>query len=330
MKSYFKNKKVLVTGGAGFIGSHLVKKLVGLGSKVTVIDNLSRGSKEKLKPVLSQINFVNVDLRDEKKAAKHFLDQEIVFNLAALNTGVDFDLGRTEVMFEENLLLQMTPLRMAKKSGTIKKFIQISSASVYSRQAMEDQVPTPEQANTLEPEPSKLGYGLAKKMGEYLASWYWENTKLNTVIVRFINVYGEDDNYDEMGHFIPVMVRKFVESKGKVVVFGSGNQSRSFLYVDDAVSALLILAQKGKAGEAYNVDANSEKTVREVVEKIAKHFVHKKLEINFDTTKPEGSKRRMLDSTKLEKLGWLPKTSFDEGLVKTVENIKHRLGYLIK
>ncbi len=327
MNNFFKGKKVVVTGGAGFIGSHLTRKLVELGSDVTVIDNLSRGKIKKIKDIKSKINFLKIDLRNEKKVAKAFTNQEIVFNLAALNTGVDFDLGRTEVMFEENLLLQMIPLRVASKFKSIKKFVQISSASVYSRDAMENQVPTPEDADTCQPEPSKLGYALAKKMGEYLATWYYQDTGLETVCVRFINVYGENDNFDEMGHFIPVMVRKFVLSNDTVEVFGSGKQKRSFIHVDDAVSALLLLAEKGKPGEAYNVDSENERSVKEVVDEIAKSFAHKKLKIIFDKTKPEGSQRRALDNKKLLKLGWKSEVSFENGLLRTIENIKKELKF---
>lgn len=322
---FFKGKKITVTGGAGFIGSHLVRKLVEVGAKVTVLDNFSRGLKSNLKDVLKDIKVYKVDLCDEKKAQKYFNGQEIVFNLAALNTGVDYDLGRTEVMFEDNMLLQMFPLRMAKKSGTVKKFIQISSASVYSRDAMDNQIPTIETADTTNPESSKLGYALAKKMGEHLASWYNENTFLKTYSVRFINVYGEDDNYDDKGHFIPVMVKKFIESKKKVNIFGSGKQKRSFMHVQDAVDALLVIAQKGKAGEVYNVDSNNEKSIKEVVTIINGFFKSKKLALYFDTSKPEGSKRRVLDSSKLRRLGWEPKVEFMDGLERTIVNITRRM-----
>lgn len=320
MNSFFDNKKVLVTGGAGFIGSHLVRKLVELGANVTVVDDLSRGSTDKIADVLDSISFHQIDLRDEKKSQKVFSGQDIVFNLAALNTGVDFDQGRTEVMFEENMLLQMMPIRMANTAG-VKRFVQISSASVYSRYAMENSIPTPEDADTTDPEPSKLGYALAKQVGEKLASWYYENQGLETVSVRFINVYGEQDNYDQMGHFIPVMIRKFIEAKDTVQVFGSGNQKRSFMYVGDAVDALLLLAEKGKAGDVYNVDSNEERSVREVVELIALQFADKKLKIFYDTSMPEGSQRRMLDSSKIRKLGWKPQTVFEVGMRRTMKNI---------
>lgn len=319
----YHNKKVLVTGGVGFIGSHLSRKLVRLGAKVTIIDDLSRGVLSHIDDIKDEVTFVSADLRNENQIQKYFLNQEIVFNLAALNTGVDFDLGRTEVMFEENMLLQMIPLRVASKVPSIHTFVQISSASVYSREAMEKKVPTPEDADTCDPEPSKLGYALAKKMGEQLAKWYSENTHLDCIRVRFINVYGEDDNYDNKGHFIPVMIRKFIEADTTVSIFGSGKQKRSFMYVEDAVNALLLLGIKGRKGEVYNVDSNQEKSVREVVEMIELYFKEKKLELFFDRSKPEGSQRRILDSTKLKKLGWIPKMSFEEGLSRTVKSIRN-------
>lgn len=313
--------RVAVTGGAGFIGAHLTRKLVNLGHQVTVFDNFARGKRVHLDDVLDQIKIIETDLCADHELTKKFEGHDIVFNLAALNTGVDYDQGRTQVMFEDNMLLQMMPLRAAAKTSTVKQFVQISSASIYSRKAMEEIVPTPESADEGEPEPSKLGYGLAKKMGEYLAKWYAENSPLKTVCARFINVYGEDDNYDEMGHFMPVMIRKFALAKDEVLVFGSGNQKRSFLYVGDAVNALLTLAEKGENGMAYNVDAGEEHSVREVVESIQEYTGRSELKVNYDITKPEGSQRRLLDSTKLMALGWKPEMSFDEGVRRTVENI---------
>jgi len=318
-------RKILITGGAGFIGSHLVSRLVERGDTVTVVDDLSRGSLLTLDATTKKIRFEQRDLRCEDGLAEIFHGHEVVFNLAALNTGVDYDLGRTQTMFEDNMLLQLIPLRVAGRTKSIKKFIQISSASVYSRAAMENQVPTPEDADTSNPEPSKLGYALAKKMGENLAGWYAENSQLKTVVARFINVYGENDNFDDKGHFIPVMIRKFLEAKKEVQVFGSGKQKRSFLYVADAVEALLALEKKGKNGEPYNIDAGEEHSVKEVVEHISQLLGMPRLKIIYDTTKPEGSQRRLLDSSKLEKLGWSPQVSFEIGLKKTVEDIKKKL-----
>jgi len=319
-----KENKILVTGGGGFIGSHLVKKLVKLGKEVGVVDDFSRGSRNNLKSVIKKIKVYKKDLRNESGLLKIFEDYELVFNLAALNTGVDYDEGRTQLMFEDNMLLQMIPLRVSGKTKSVKKFIQISSASVYSRDAMENQIPTKETANTANPEPSKLGYGLAKKMGENLAYWYAKNSNLHTCSARFINVYGENDHFDNLGHFIPMMIRKVIEAKEKVDVFGSGKQKRSFIYVEDAVSALINLAEKGKSGESYNIDSEDEKTIKSVVKNICS-FLERDISLNFDMNKPEGSKRRLLDSSKIRSLGWRPVTSFQDGLKRTVLDIEKRL-----
>ena len=225
------NAHVLVTGGAGFIGSHLSEQLVKIGARVTVADNFSRGSLSNINHIKKQIKIINVDLRSEQGALSATKNQAIVFNLAAINTGVDFDIGRTQYMFEENMLLQMIPMRAAARNH-VNKFIQVSSASIYSTLAMEQHIPTKESDDQGQPEQSKLGYALAKRAGENLARWYEKNSSMHTVVARFINVYGTNDNFDNLGHFIPTMVRKFLHAKEYVEIFGSGNQKRSFLHVN--------------------------------------------------------------------------------------------------
>jgi nucleoside-diphosphate-sugar epimerase len=321
---FLADKKILVTGGAGFVGAHLVRQLAKIGAQVTVIDNFSRGSAENIQDI-PRTTLVDFDLRHEQGLSETMSGNEVVFNLAALNTGIDYDAGRTQEMFENNMLLQMIPLRVAGQVSSVKKFIQISSASVYSRISMETMVPTPEEADTSNPEPSKLGYALAKKMGENLATWYAQNTSLQTRIVRFINVYGEGDHYDEKGHFIPMMTRKFLEAKKIVNVFGSGEQKRSFLHVDDAVAALLTIAEKGENGQPYNVDASEEHSVKEVVLQIQQVLKKDEVKVVFDLTKPAGSARRLLANDKLIKLGWKPKVSFQDGLKRTIFDIQRRV-----
>jgi dTDP-glucose 4,6-dehydratase len=128
-----------------------------------------------------------------------------------------------------------------------------------------------------------------------------------------------------MGHFIPMMIRKVLSTEKELIVFGSGNQKRSFIYVDDVVSALLLLLEKGKSGEVYNIDGQEEKSVREVVEMIIRQLKKKNLLVKYDKTLPEGSQRRMLDNSKLKKLGWKPQTHFSIGLKRTVADIQSRL-----
>jgi nucleoside-diphosphate-sugar epimerase len=318
-----KPKRILITGGAGFIGSHLVRTCVQKGYDVTVLDNLSRGKKSNLSDVLRSIHLVTADIREFNTIIKHFDNIHTVINLAALNTGVDFDIGRTEFMFQENMLLQMNPIKAAARAK-VSVFLQISSASVYSRHIMETRQVIAENESGGDPEPSKEGYAYAKIMGEKLAQWYGKNTPMKTVIVRPINVYGTGDNFDEMGHFIPTMIKKLLLAKRGVNVFGSGNQKRSYLAVGDLIEGLLLLAAKGKNGDTYNIDAQEEHSVKEIVLKIKKH-IKKDVAIHFDKTKPEGSKRRMLDTTKIRSLGWTPKHTLIDTIPALIADIEKRL-----
>jgi len=319
--------KAIVTGGAGFIGSHLVKKLVAHNVDVLVIDNLSRGQKDNLRDVEKKIIFINTNLTQHRNLPKLFSPYEVIFHLAALNTGIDFDSGKEQQTFEENMLLQMLPLRAAAQTPSIKRFLQISSASIYSREMMNVGKPMKETEDSGEPEPSKIGYALAKKMGERLAVWYAQNTPLETVRARFINVYGENDHFDDLGHFIPVITKKILLSKNSVHAFGDGKQKRSFLYVDDAVNALLLLMEKGRNGDVYNIDAEDEHSVKDVIESIKKIAHKEQIKIMYDKTQPTGSTRRILDSSKIRSLGWTPQTRFEKGLQKTVADIAQKIHH---
>lgn len=323
MKNYYKNKRVLVTGGGGFIGSHLTERLVSQGAIVTVADDFSRGSTKNLYAIRKHIKILRCDLRTESSALAACHNQHIVFNLAALNTGVDYDKGKTHIMFEENALLQILPLRAAAQCH-VQRFIQVSSASIYSTDAMVKRAPTKESDDQGSPEVSKLGYAHAKRVGEMLTYWYAHESSMHAVIARFINVYGERDNYDELGHFIPTITRKFILTNRTIEIFGSGNQKRSFLHVLDAVNALLLLGEKGKRGEAYNIDSHDEHSIRSVVIAIQKILGAQKIELHFNTSLPEGSKRRILDNTKILNLGWKPMHTLKEELPAVVRDITIR------
>jgi nucleoside-diphosphate-sugar epimerase len=321
-----KYMRILITGGAGFIGSHLAEKLISLGHKVTIADNLSRGSLDNIASIKKNIKFLKLDLRKESDAIIATRNQDLVFNLAALNTGVDYDVGRTQKMFEENMLLQMMPIRAAAQNR-VQTFIQISTASIYSREAMEKRSPTKETDDGGLPEPSKLGYALAKRMGENLSRWYAKSGHMRSVVARFINVYGTRDHFDSLGHFIPSIIKKIYNAKSSIEVFGSGNQKRSFLHVDDAVNALLLLAQKGENGETYNVDPQDEHSIHEIVYLIRSLMKKENIPVKFNTHLPEGSARRMLNATKIHALGWRPQHTLQQSLPDITHDAVVRLSH---
>lgn len=313
-------KRFLVTGGAGFIGNHLCKKLL-LKGEVTVVDDFSRGVRRKA----NGLRLEELDITREVDRLKIIMeDHDVVFNLAALNTGVDFDVGRTNKMFEQNFLLQTIPLKIAAELKNVKKFFQISSASVYRREDMEKGF-LGEESLTNDPEPSKEGYAWAKIMGEKQTQWFVKDKQLKAVIVRPINVYGPGDHFDDKGHFIPVIVRKFLEAEKRIEVYGSGKQKRSFVYIDDLVEALMLLLQKGGVGEVYNIDSGREFEISGVVKKIQNITKKNEIEVVYNKLKPEGSKRRILKTDKIRRLGWKPRVKFSDGLEKVVSDVEKRL-----
>jgi UDP-glucose 4-epimerase len=317
---------VLITGGAGFIGSHLAELLLQQGHTVTIADNLSRGKLANIAHIKKHIQFLSTDLRIEHEAHKATKRKDIVFNLAALNTGIDYDAGRTQHMFEQNMLLQMMPLKAAAANG-VNSFVQVSSAVVYPRKALLQNTPVKETRVSGDPELSKQGYAFAKRMGEHLAKWYSETEQIKTIIARFTNVYGPRDHADELGHFLPVIIRKFLFAKDHVIVFGSGKQRRSFLHVQDAAHALAFLSEKGKSGEAYNIDPHDEHTIASLVYQVQAIMKKKHIRIIFDTTKPEGPQRRLLSNEKISRVGWRPTQTLLHTLPTVVKEITHRLQH---
>ena len=320
-----ENAKVCITGGAGFIGSHLAEDCLSHGALVTIVDNFSRGKLKNIRNLYKNVRVLNLDLRESTACDIAVKNQDIVFNLAAFNTGVDYDVGHTHIMFKENMLLQMLPI-IAAVQQPVKMFVQVSSASIYSPAAMEQRIPTNESDDKGDPEPSKLGYALAKQMGEHLARWCGEIQTMKTVIARFTNVYGPRDHFDKLGHFIPTVIRKFHNSNTSVEIFGSGSQRRSFLHVKDATQALLLLSQKGENGEAYNIDPHDEHSIKEIVFQIRKIMNKTSVDVLFNQKLPEGSKRRLLDNAKIKNLGWVPQRTLMQSLPTLVDDITKQIN----
>lgn len=192
--SYWKNKKVLVTGGAGFIGSHLVEYLVHDGAVVSVADNLERGKLENLQEVRKDVLFHQVDLRNVDMCRKVCEGQDVVMNLAAKVTGIEYNRAHQRDMFESNMILQQNVIKAAQEMN-VHRFLQVSTACIYPHDAL---VPTTENEGTRgEPEPTNSGYGWAKRMGEKLAEFYAKETSMEIAIVRPFNAYGPRDYYDK-------------------------------------------------------------------------------------------------------------------------------------
>ncbi|MBI3316615.1 MAG: NAD-dependent epimerase/dehydratase family protein [Candidatus Omnitrophica bacterium] len=310
--SYWTCKKVLVTGGAGFIGSYLAEGLVNAGAEVTVADNLNRGSRERLESVISKIQLREVDLFNSTHCDEVCKGQDIVLNLAAKVTGIEYNRFHMADMFEANMKLQINMLHAAADAG-VKRFLQVSTACIYPHDA---KVPTPEsEGDRGSPEPTNEGYGFAKLMGEKLAKYYTRERKIEVLIGRPFNAYGPRDHFDEAtSHVIPAIMKRVLEGEDPVVIWGSGNQSRVFVHAKDIARGMMLLTEKAPAATPINIGHDQEVAIKELFELICK-VTGKNPRPYYDTTKPDGYPRRAADVKLLRKYtGFVPSISLEDGL----------------
>ncbi len=317
MSSFWSDKKVLVTGATGFIGSHLVETLA---EKKAVIRAVGRNcaSLKKL-PTLAgaSLEIVEGDLKSAGFADKVCKDVDVVINLAAEVAGVGFNSTHPATMFMNNLAVAL-PVLDAAVRAKVERFLCVSSACVYARFAS---VPTKEEEGFLDdPDPSNFGYGWAKRVLEIQARCYAQEFPIKIGIARPYNSYGPRDNFAvETSHVIPALIRRLVEGEDPMVVWGDGSQSRSFIYVTDFVDGLLAVAEHSTDCDPINIGSDEEITIRDLVHLLAE-MTQSKSKIVFDTSRPTGQPRRNGDFVKaFEKTKFKAKTPLKEGLKRTVE-----------
>jgi nucleoside-diphosphate-sugar epimerase len=326
MLNFYKNKRVLVIGGAGFIGSHLVKQLLERGAYVYVLDDLSRGTIDNFvdlgieakfhiaDPEMHTTGFFYGDCSDEGTCRDALKNIDYIFNLAAHVAGVDYNQSHHFEMFSKNLAAQLMPLRVANEYG-IEKYLNVSSVCVYApghnSPAVEENglIGTPTAAN--------IGYSLAKRMGEYAAIW----SQIPVVRVRPSNVFGPLDYFDERAHVIPALIKKCIEDD-RIVVNGTGKEIREFIYVDDVAAGMIAAMEHGQAGEVYNLGTNGQTavsiadlvlTLRELTGMVHKLIVFQQ---QFDS----GDNERWSNCFKAKRdLEWKSETVLNKGLRKTIE-----------
>ncbi len=314
---FWKDKRVLVAGGTGFIGSHVVERLLSLGAQVRVADNMENGDLANLEGVFDDIEWIQDDLREPECCQRTVSGTEVVLNLGARVGGIAYNLSHQGIMFRDNALLGIQLLEAARKEG-VQRYLVVSSACVYPRDCL---IPTPESEGFVrEPEPTNLGYGWAKRFAEVAARMYHEEFGMSIAIARPYNAYGPRDHFDEeKAHVIPALIRRVFGGENPVVVWGDGDQTRSFLYVEDLAEGLLRLAEHCSEPDPVNLGTEEEVTIRELVERLIQ-ISGRELEIRFDPSKPAGQPRRNCDTTKArERCGFHARTPLAEGLQRTVE-----------
>ncbi len=315
--SFWKNKKVVVTGGAGFIGSYLTELLVAEDARVTVADNLARGSVSRIQSVEKKIRLLELDLFEYENCLTVCDGQEIVMNLAAKVTGIEYNRFNMADMFESNMKLQMNVLKAASEKS-VKRVLQVSTACIYPHDAA---VPTVEsEGERGGPEPTNEGYGFAKLMGEKLAKYYTREKKIQVVIGRPFNAYGPRDHFEEKtSHVIPAIMKRILDGDDPVTIWGSGNQSRAFVHAKDIARGMMLLAEKAPAGTPINIGHDREVTIKELFGVICK-VVGKTPRAFYDVSKPDGYPRRSADTSLLRKTtGFVPMISLEEGIREMYE-----------
>ena len=300
-------KRITVTGGKGFLGTHLVRKL-----------REERNCKNVSIADLPDYNLI--DISDIKKM---FDEQkpDIIIHLAAVVGGIGANRENPAKFFYDNAIMGIQLMHEAYLRG-IEKFVALGTICCYPKFT---QVPFKEEYlwNGY-PEETNAPYGLAKKMLLVQSQAYRQQYGFNSIFLMPVNLYGPGDNFNpNFSHVIPALIKKCIDAinnnESQITVWGIGQASREFLYVEDAGEAIILAIERYNKPNPVNIGAGFEITIKDLVALIAK-LTGFKGEIIWDTSKPDGQPRRMLDISKAEKeFGFRAKTSFEEGLKKTID-----------
>jgi GDP-D-mannose 3',5'-epimerase len=309
------DSRVLVTGGAGFIGSSLIRTLLSMGCKVRVADNFSRGTRENIAEVIGDIDLLTMDLTSQDNCYKACEGMDFVFHLAASVGGIQF-IRRENVGGLTPSIQMNTNMLEAVRKNDIKRFVFASSACVYRERFAE--LNRFKESDAIPANPATT-YGWAKLLGEIQCRAYHEDYGIKCSSARIFNAYGERENLDpRWSHVIPSLICKAINfpSEG-FTIFGDGSQERAFLYVQDCVDGLIRFMEKLTKAEAVNLGSNDLVSIRELAERVIR-ISNKDITIKWDETGPTGTNRYCADQTLMRKvLDWIPATPLDVGLQRT-------------
>jgi len=323
-RKFWASKQVLVTGGASFIGSHLVDKLVEEGSRVTVVDDFSSGKLGNLQQSIKKIQIVKMDLEwcRLNEVVEVFKNHDVVFHLAATHGGRGY-IHTHPADVCSNFAIDHHVLEASLKAE-VERVIFASSACVYPPK-LQAKVGSEYLLREDDSNPFKLDeclsadleYGWAKLMGEVQLIAFIKQYGLKGCNVRFVTAYGPRENET---HAIIALIYKAFEKMDPFVIWGSGEQERDFTYVSDIVEGTILAAEKVTDGTSINLGTGRRYKVKDIAEKIFEIMNWRPKKIIYDISKPVGVMSRALDISRAkELLGWEPKVSLEEGLRRTIE-----------
>jgi GDP-L-fucose synthase len=312
--NYLTYSRILLAGGSGFVGQHVLDMLVLRGVKKTNI-HVPR----------SRTN----DLRDFRTCVDLTRKIDVIIHLAGNVGGIGYNRENPGALFYDNITMGVNLIESARRNK-VKKFVCISTICAYPKFT-----PVPFKESELwngYPEETNAPYGLAKKILLVMLQAYRQQYHFNGIYLLPVNMYGPGDNFNpESSHVIPALIKKIYDAKKNhkkvIVVWGDGSASREFLYVEDAAKAIVLATEKYNRPEPVNIGAGFEITIKDLVYKLTKLMEYEG-KITWDKTKPNGQPRRCLDVSQARKeFSFMAKTKLDNGLKKTVEwYYKHPFG----
>ena len=303
--SFWNNRRVVVSGGSGFLGSFVVQNLCAAGCQEIRVPRRR-----------------DYDLREKSEAMRLFKEArpDVFFHLAAVVGGIGANRANPGRFFYDNAAMGLQVIEAARVAG-VEKFVCVGTVCSYPKFT-----PVPFREENFwngYPEETNAPYGLAKKMLLVQLQAYRQQYGLNGIYLTPVNLYGPRDNFDlEISHVIPALIRKCWEAKqarsAEILAWGTGSATREFLYVEDAAEAIVVAAEKYAKPDLVNLGSGQEISIRDLLEQI-RSLVGYEGKLSWDTAKPDGQLRRSLDTSRaLAEFGWRAKTSLYDGLRETI------------